>query len=310
MLKQIDGFKQIDSSKKIDARDAIKIIQRLFGKHTSHQSNPARSVSHIPLGRDHESKLGDDDNYLNKSNLDAATELVANYEIKSIHILCLGGFIRKYFNIEAIPIDIIHLLLFYYAKPLTFHCQWDSTQTNAKSGDIIYCAVCDNWDSLLIKIANMDKQKFQKIPNILSYHSKSEQNQTVTNTYGKYGFNQVVNLFEDDQQLICSRFSHKYAQSPNIEKMIRAISQCKWTSKALNIEADLLELFQIYLDAEQLDDDGIEDEFGDDACLDECFFIEWLRDENNERLGTSISDEDQLTKIWKYLSSVARIHCV
>ena len=294
-----------------------KALKRQWENSTLHQRMTL--MSRVPYGTTGNESKSDDDLYeslLRSSNYESvlnashpATELIAQYEIKSIHILCLEGFIRKYFKTESFPIEIFHLLLIFYAKPLTFHCRWDS-QTDAKSGDIIYCAVCDNWDTLLIKIANIDNKNFQKAPNIISYHSKNEsQTQAVTNIYGQCGFNRAVNLFQDNQELICSTFDTKYSLSPNIDRMIRALSedQCKWTSKALNTYADLLELFQIYLDAEQLDDEGIEDEFGDDACLDECFFIEWLRDENNERLGLSIKDEDQLTKIWKYLSSIARI---
>ena len=202
------------------------------------------------------------------------------------------------------------MLLFYYARPLTFHCRWDG-QTPAKYYDVIYCAVCDNWDSLCIKIANTGiyKQRFDHIPNIISYQSKNKPTQTMTYIYGEYEFNQEINSFKDNQKLVCDHFSTKWKGS-NIGKMLFGLpkDQCtfKWTSKALNTDANLLELFQIYMDTEQLDSDGIEVEFGEDACMDECFFIEWLRDEDDQRLGLSIKDENQWTAIWMYLSTMAR----
>ena len=36
------------------------------------------------------------------------------------------------------------------------------------------------------------------------------------------------------------------------------------------------------------------DEFGADGSFDECFFIEWLRDEDNEKPGLCIKDEHKL----------------
>ena len=44
--------------------------------------------------------------------------------------------------------------------------------------------------------------------------------------------------------------------------------------------------------------------FGDDINVNECFFIEWLRNEQNERSAISIKDETELIQIWKDMNAI------
>ena len=141
-----------------------------------------------------------------------------------------------------------------------------------------------------MKIANLNKHIFT-IPNVMTIPSGR-------NIYGQCGFKQgIINSLKDKQELMCS--IENYEQTPNIQRIIQSLrsgnGKYKWQ------KTDLLELFQIYLDNEQLEDDGIDDEFGDDSSFNECFFIEWLRDEDDERPGMCIKDEDLLLRIWNYL---------
>ena len=180
-------------------------------------------------------------------------QFILKYNIKLIHVLCVHAFIRQEYEFQLMPLEIIHLLIIYYAKPLTFHCRWDSEQNsiNSKSGDITYCAAWDDWTSLLIKIGDLDLdknvQKF-KIPTIITINS--------TNVYGPFGFDEIINSLNDNEELLCSTFE-KYDQAPNIKRIALNLSESiessfKWDTTGLNTKADLLELFQIYLDAEQV----------------------------------------------------------
>ena len=112
--------------------------------------------------------------------------------------ICVYGYIRTQFEISSIPKEIIHLLLLFYAKPFTFRCRWNSNMSHIhmSSDDITYCAVSDNWDSMLLKIANLNEYQF-KISNMITIPS-------VRNIYVQCGFKQITNSLTDEQELLCS----------------------------------------------------------------------------------------------------------
>ena len=182
----------------------------------------------------------------NKPIINGVKSLETKYNIKLVHIICIEGFIRIEYGF--ISQDIMDCILLYYAKTLTLYCQWNDT--SFKSGHIWYCLACDNWESILQKIGNLNHDE-PVIPRMITIHSNIDNK--MYNIFGPAGFNQIANSLIDNQQLLCYMDD---TDKPNINRIIQALTvgfaKDKWTMKAMNTNADLVELFRIFLDEEEV----------------------------------------------------------
>ena len=55
---------------------------------------------------------------------------------------------------------------------------------------------------------------------------------------------------------------------------------------------------------QQMEDEGMQDDFGPDTSIEDSFFIEWLRDEDDERPGMSVKDENKLIQVWNHIHGI------
>ena len=165
--------------------------------------------------------------------------------IKLSHWICIDGYIRSV--IGSIPSDIVHLLLLFYAKPLTLYCH---SATRCTVDKISYCLPCDSWQSVTMKLKEINNA-FDWSQVQLTIDSLVIRNEL------EWNHQQIAMSLIDNQKIIYSISDDldRCKDKPNMLKVLTALTNPPLTDKwnAIgNGNFHLGFLFETFFDEEEV----------------------------------------------------------
>ena len=178
-----------------------------------------------------------------KPSINGIASSKSRYGIKLSHWMCIEGYIRS--AIGSIASDIVHLLLLFYAKPLTLYCH---SATKSSVDKISYCFLCNDWQSLIMKLREMnnafDWSQLHLTIDSVAISNEEEWNHQATRLMD---YQKIMYSISDD--------ADKYKDKPNILKVLTALTNPPLTDKWNAIgdsKAHLGFLLQTFLDEEEV----------------------------------------------------------